>query len=516
MFKVDPSRIRHLLQKLLSLIKLEKKKTPNPYLSICAMFRDEAPYLKEWIEFHFSEGVEHFYLYDDNSSDDYLPILKPYIDAGVVSLEMGGGRHQVQIYNDCLSRIRGRWVAFLDIDEFLYDAQEASMKTLLETQESNAAVIVFWKLFGSGGLEESTASGVVEDCVSSLSSPSTTEAKKYQIESWHEVKSEKLMTGNPFQCKAIINIEKVAVMDIHFPVEFTGELVESSGKPVSVSEMFGSLGEYLPNYDRLLIHHYWSRSMGNLRARLSKPGAAEILRVSAAARPDLEQLLAWDRFISKDLDTGLVHRVRAKKFPYVFVIGFNKTATRAISEFFTLNGVPSIHWDNNNLVNAMITNIEDGKKVFSGYDDTFKVFSDLIKVTPEQIIEGNQFFQKMEDDYPESLFILNNRDTEDWIRSRIAHGNGYLLECQLKILETSDEELAATLWRGQKEAHEKRVRNYFANKSNFLELDISTQNVAEQISSFIGHPMDLSHWRLVGKTKYPQSEETITSRNSAV
>lgn len=31
------------------------------YLAVCAIFRDEAPYLAEWIEFHRLVGVEHFY-----------------------------------------------------------------------------------------------------------------------------------------------------------------------------------------------------------------------------------------------------------------------------------------------------------------------------------------------------------------------------------------------------------------------------------------------------------------------
>ena len=38
-------------------------------LAIAAIFRDEAPYLKEWIEFHRAVGVERFYLFDNLSTD---------------------------------------------------------------------------------------------------------------------------------------------------------------------------------------------------------------------------------------------------------------------------------------------------------------------------------------------------------------------------------------------------------------------------------------------------------------
>ena len=55
-------------------------------LSICAIFQDETPYLKEWLEFHLMAGVQHFYLYNNNSTDNYLQILLPYIKSGTVEL----------------------------------------------------------------------------------------------------------------------------------------------------------------------------------------------------------------------------------------------------------------------------------------------------------------------------------------------------------------------------------------------------------------------------------------------
>ena len=31
-------------------------------LAVVAIFKDEAPYLKEWLDYHLAAGVEHFYL----------------------------------------------------------------------------------------------------------------------------------------------------------------------------------------------------------------------------------------------------------------------------------------------------------------------------------------------------------------------------------------------------------------------------------------------------------------------
>lgn len=55
-------------------------------VAICALFKNEAPFLREWIEYHLMIGVSHLYLYNNCSSDNYLAILKPYIKSGVVEL----------------------------------------------------------------------------------------------------------------------------------------------------------------------------------------------------------------------------------------------------------------------------------------------------------------------------------------------------------------------------------------------------------------------------------------------
>ncbi|MGC1878452.1 MAG: glycosyltransferase family 92 protein [Rhabdochlamydiaceae bacterium] len=43
-------------------------------VSVATIFRDEARFLKEWIEFHKLIRVEHFYLYNHRSQDN----LKKY------------------------------------------------------------------------------------------------------------------------------------------------------------------------------------------------------------------------------------------------------------------------------------------------------------------------------------------------------------------------------------------------------------------------------------------------------
>ena len=54
------------------------------YLSVCTLYKDEARYLPEWLEFHRLVGVERFFLYNNNSTDNHMEVLAPYIEEGTV------------------------------------------------------------------------------------------------------------------------------------------------------------------------------------------------------------------------------------------------------------------------------------------------------------------------------------------------------------------------------------------------------------------------------------------------
>ena len=41
------------------------------FLSIIAMFKNESYIIEQWIQHYLLEGVNHFYLIDNGSTDDY-------------------------------------------------------------------------------------------------------------------------------------------------------------------------------------------------------------------------------------------------------------------------------------------------------------------------------------------------------------------------------------------------------------------------------------------------------------
>lgn len=148
---------------VLNFFALEAKKYTYE-LAIGAIFRDEAPYLKEWIEFHKIVGVEHFYLYNNVSQDDYLSVLQPYIDSGEVELFdwpyednsfKGFCYHvQPQAYSDCIRRADGvaDWLAIIDTDEFLTPTRKNTVPEVLKSYQNYAGVCFDWQVFGTSDI----------------------------------------------------------------------------------------------------------------------------------------------------------------------------------------------------------------------------------------------------------------------------------------------------------------------------------------------------------------------------
>lgn len=144
------------------------KRTDKKYnVTICGIFKDEAPYLKEWIEFHLIAGVDHFYLYNNLSSDHYMEVLQEYIERGVVDLiDWPMPQTQLKAYADCISRFQNeaKWIGFIDIDEFVVPVKKNDIYSLLEKYETKfPAVIIYWKLFGSSGKIDRFVSGLVTE-----------------------------------------------------------------------------------------------------------------------------------------------------------------------------------------------------------------------------------------------------------------------------------------------------------------------------------------------------------------
>lgn len=132
------------------------------YLSICAIAQNESFYLDEWILFHKGLGVDHIYLYENDSIDmtyDKAKKHEPY-----VSVEKIHGRpKQAVAYIICLENYKNesRWIAFIDVDEFVVP-HDKNIKDILSAYESYPAFCAHWYLFGDSGHKYYQQQPVVE------------------------------------------------------------------------------------------------------------------------------------------------------------------------------------------------------------------------------------------------------------------------------------------------------------------------------------------------------------------
>ncbi len=157
-------QIRNLLFKLkASWQHLSANPCRNGRLAMHAMFKDEAPWLAEWLDWHFSQGVDHVFLTNDGSSDDYLAVLEPYLEAGLVSLEDSIAHpdfyHREQFHKNRILKDHSdqfQWIAFIDSDEFLYS--EERLKVLLaRLSQDSAGMVLNWMIYGTAHLERLAA-----------------------------------------------------------------------------------------------------------------------------------------------------------------------------------------------------------------------------------------------------------------------------------------------------------------------------------------------------------------------
>ncbi len=127
---------------------------PPVYLSIVSIAKNEGPYIKEWIEYHKLVGVERFYFYDNESTDNTREVLEPYIQDGTVIYNYIKGKClQVPAYIDAIVKYKNqtRWMAIIDLDEYIVPTEKDNIPDFLKDYEKYPAVGLNWVMFDSNG-----------------------------------------------------------------------------------------------------------------------------------------------------------------------------------------------------------------------------------------------------------------------------------------------------------------------------------------------------------------------------
>jgi hypothetical protein len=225
-------------------------KSPYKYkIGITAIFKNEAAYLREWIEFHRLVGVEHFWLYNNSSEDNYAEVLAPYIKEGYVELfQWGNGKDNWEIfsfqtqpdaYMDAIKRARSakqntKWLILLDTDEFLFPVQHKKLWDCLEQYFSDCSgVCVNWQLYGTSNVAKILTGELLIEKLLYKAPQDLVRNRHYKsiVQPAH-VRS----CHNPHLCN---------YTDGHWHVDTNRDRILVNGEKVIV--------------DKLRINHYWTR-----------------------------------------------------------------------------------------------------------------------------------------------------------------------------------------------------------------------------------------------------------------
>ena len=290
-------------------------------LAVMAVFKDEGKYLKEWLDYHLLAGVDHFYLYNNDSSDDYQEVLAPYFEKNLVTLTDFPGRLTMYpAYDDAIEnyRFECRYMAFIDLDEFIYPKTNRNVveviDEILSRDPKAAALGINWQIFGSNGQETADYSrGVLERFT------------RRAPADWVVILSEEEMIGN-FTIKSIVNPRRVDCWWSPHYANYFHEFYSVN----SAGDKTLRIAGYPIVADKIVINHYINKSREEFGNKIKRRSPCRTVN-----HRNMELFSLYDR--NDEFDDGILkyRAVRAENFSFESDAERVRRAEKALIETLT-------------------------------------------------------------------------------------------------------------------------------------------------------------------------------------
>ncbi len=197
-----------------------------------------------------------------------------------------------------------------------------------------------------------------------------------------------------------------------------------------------------------------------------------------------------------------------KPLPRVVQVGFNKCATRSLTDLFAGSGHLAAHHKfkhtlrkNQNIALLMRENKRRGRPMFEGFDQHV-FYADLMSQTKSETYEAFKDFRQILADYPDTILLLNYRDRENWINSRLKHGHGTFAEMAMQANGLKSIEDCADFWRNDWDAHLADVRTFMADyPDQLVEFDTDNETVEDLIARLPAYHLDAKAWGDIGRSR---------------
>ena len=136
------------------------KAAQHHHLVILAILRNECKIMLEWLMHHIWQGVDHFFLIDNASTDKAcIPDIKRTFDQYVTFFHwqhtprtFQNGSNQLAAYEHAYPAISADWVLISDLDEFAFGVNTTVDEVLATAPPNTSQICMPWVRFGSSNL----------------------------------------------------------------------------------------------------------------------------------------------------------------------------------------------------------------------------------------------------------------------------------------------------------------------------------------------------------------------------
>lgn len=463
------------------------------FLGLITRCKDEF-FIKEFCDYYLSQGVDKIFVIDDNSNDKsiYNNILDNRIEI-IYEKNIIKNEYANKLYKQIKSNFK--WMIYCDVDEFITTKKNIinTIKDELNTTFKDVDCIkIPWVMMSCNSIEKNPNSILSENTY------------RWNHNKKHPHKIPKFRCRyDEIEVKCIFKTDKFNSIWDHYPKEISGHIsiVDSISKEKQkLNSFYKNLRENEIENGILLCYHYRIISKENSINKLKNnlwyiQNGYTIDDLMSSDYPEIIDETLKNKTINNNITDNVINKkIAVKQNIKIFIIGFNRCGTRTLHYFFKDNNLKSIHWDNNNLVDVFENNIKNGNKLLENGKTINKkvnsncnyceanVFSDMTKHIINK--DAKDYYKRLDKDYPNSKFILNIRNVDKWIQSRIKHNNGNVLNEQMNF-HNCDEKQIEIIWKNMYEKHILDVKDYFENRNSDLCIYDIENDTIDKIIEFL-------------------------------
>jgi len=170
---------------------VEKYLKKSDEVVICAIAKQEQPYIRNWCKWHLDRGFDRIYIYDNNdleSTERYLWLENEFHDKVEVRQCLGLKGQQILQYQSFSDDNIYKWVAFIDIDEFINFKENTynNIKEFLNTYPDSDAFILQWQCYHANHDISPVDIPIWEYCTEPVSDKIRKDSRPENMNGWYK------------------------------------------------------------------------------------------------------------------------------------------------------------------------------------------------------------------------------------------------------------------------------------------------------------------------------------------